>query len=521
MLPTTSNGIMAEFSRLCSTTVSVFSAALFFALTLLVWQSAAAQTPLADPLPARIEKGSLRVAAIPFVRAPRTSDPTDANAFARIQYLLPVPGGDRLAFNDTRGILYLTNTRGREPVVYLDLRHRDMAFTNACNARESGFMGFAFHPQFAAEGERGYGKFYTAFSAEPGSGHTACGDEGVVQDNVLVEWTANDAKADVFAGTWREVMRVGQSTVNHNIGTIAFNPHADSADFGLLYIGFGDGGGGNSGEVLTSQALATLLGTIVRIDPLGGDENSAYGIPADNPFASPCRRSGGGCRRKKGEIWAYGLRHPQQFSWDRDGRLFIADIGERQIEEINLGVAGGNYGWPLREGTFATAYGVGRVDSNKVFPLPDGDEAFVYPVAQYDHDGIDTGFAVGGGYVYRGVSVPALQGKYVFTDLPRGLVFAFDADNLPARRPAAIEEVRLYFDGEEKNLAEIAACDHNAGWLRVDARLGIDAVGELYLLTKGDGWIRKLVSLPRADSDMAESGNEPVNQPRQAGEAAP
>ena len=255
------------------------------------------QTPLDDPVPARIEKGGLRVAAVPFVRAPRTSHLAkyDADAFARIQYLLPVPGGDRLAFNDTRGILYLTDERGRAPVVYLDLRRQGIGFTNGCNVGESGFMGFAFHPQFSVEGAGGYGKFYTAFSAEPGSGRAACRDDDVVLDNVLVEWTATDAEADVFAGAWREVMRVGQPSPNHNIGTIAFNPNADSADFGLLYIGFGDGGFGNHGQTLTSQALSTLHGSIVRIDPLGGDENSAYGIPADNPFAGPCVvMSGGG-----------------------------------------------------------------------------------------------------------------------------------------------------------------------------------------------------------------------------------
>ena len=482
------------FSNRTTTRASVFSAALICALPLTVWQSSAAQTPLADPVPARIEKGSLQVAAIPFVRAPQTRDQArrkKANTFARVQYLLPVPGSDRLAFNDTRGILYLTDTQGRAPVVYLDLRHQGMGFTSLITPRNSGFMGFAFHPQFATEGERGYGKFYTAFSAEPGSDLTTCGDDGVVRDNVLVEWTANDAEMDVFAGTWREVMCVGQPTFIHSIGTIAFNPNVSAADFGLLYVGFGDGGGHNHGQTLT-----TLLGTIARIDPLGGGENSAYGIPADNPFASPAAL--GGDIRGRREIWAYGLRHPQQFSWDSDGRLFIADIGEARIEEINLGVAGGNYGWPLREGTFATARGVGHVDGIQAFPLSNDNEAFIYPVAQYDHD---EGLAVGGGYVYRGAGVPALQGKYVFTDLVRGRVFAFDADSLHARRPALIEEVRLHFDGEEKDLAEIAAYAENKRQpdrLRVDARVGIDHDGELYLLTKGDGWIRKLVSLPYA-----------------------
>ena len=457
---------------------------------------AAAQEPLADPLPAAIEKGALRVAAMPFVRAPRTNDPAKPSgtndAYARIQYLLPVPGGERLAFNDVRGLLYLTDANGAPPSVYLDLRRQRVSFDSANFPNEAGFLGFAFHPQFAASGQRGYGKLYTAFSADADSGVAAYADAGAVQDSVIVEWTANDPLANVFDGTAREVMRVGQLAANHNVGTIAFNPNAseDDADFGLLYICFGDGGGAHDpGD--HGQTLAAPLGAIARIDPLAGDEDRGYGIPADNPFVERADAAA--------EIWAYGLRHPQQFSWDIDGRLFIADIGQDQIEEVNLGVAGGNYGWRLREGTFATAYGVGRSGNGPVFALPENDDAsFIYPVAQYDHD---EGFAIGGGYVYRGEAIPALQGKYLFTDFPRGRLFAIDADGLQAGQPAAIEEVRLLIDGAERPLVDVAGFPntYNAEFPRVDARLGIDHSGELYLLTKGDGWIRKLTSASAAN----------------------
>ena len=460
---------------------------------------AAAQEPLSDPLPAAIEKGALRVAVVPFVRAPRSSDPARPSgtndAYARIQYLLPVPGGERLAFNDIRGILYWTDTTGSAPSVYLDLRREDKGFTNANFPNEAGFMGFAFHPQFAEVGKPGYGKFYTAFSAEADSGVAAYEDDGAVQDSVILEWTADDPLAEVFAGTSREVMRVGQFAANHNVGTIAFNPSADedAADFGLLYICFGDGGGAHDPRD-HGQTLTAPLGAIARIDPLGGDDDAAYGIPTDNPFVDRADAAA--------EIWAYGLRHPQHFSWDADGRLFIADIGQDQIEEVNLGVAGGNYGWRLREGTFATAYGVGQAGNGPVFPLPDSDdEGFIYPVAQYDHD---EGFAIGGGYVYRGADIPALQGKYLFTDFPRGRVFAIDTSSLQAGQPTTIEEVRLHFDGEQ-DLVDVAgfANTYDADFPRVDARFGIDHFGELYLLTKGDGWIRKLTSLAEPVGDIA------------------
>ena len=481
----------------------LLSIAFAAALATIVSQPVFAQQPLADPLPATIEKGALRIAAVPFVRATQTNDPVRPrgtnNAYARIQYLLPVPGGQRLAFNDIRGILYLTDHQGRPPTAYLDLRDQGVAFTNANFPNEAGFMGFAFHPQFAAVGEAGYGKLYTAFSARADSGVADYEDVGATQDSVILEWTATDAEANVFAGTWREVMRVGQFAANHNVGTIAFNPNAnaDAADFGLLYICFGDGGSANDPRD-HGQTLTAPLGAIARIDPLGGDEANAYGIPADNPFVDVAGAAA--------EIWAYGFRHPQQFSWDRRGRLFIADIGQGQIEEINLGVAGGNYGWRLREGTFATARGLGR-SGDSVFPLPAADDPnFIYPVAQYDHD---EGFAVGGGYVYRGTRVPALYGKYVFTDFPRGRVFALNAHGLQAGRQAIIKEVRLYFKDEEgnlveKDLVEVAGFPntYEPGSRRVDARIGIDHFGELYLLTKGDGWIRKLVALD-VDADIA------------------
>ena len=154
------------------------------------------------------------------------------------------------------------------------------------------------------------------------------------------------------------------------------------------------------------------------------------------------------------EIWAYGLRHAQQFSWDTDGRMFMGDIGQNFVEEVNLGVPGANYGWRLREGTFATGYAVGARRPGRTYPRPSQDDhPFVYPVAQYDHD---DGNAIGGGFVYRGQAIPALQGKYVFTDFPRGRVLYIDADTLVPGQLAEIRELRLIVDGEERDLVEVA-----------------------------------------------------------------
>ena len=470
------------------------------ALVLVVCLASAslAQAPIDDPLPDEVVKGDIVVAAIPFVRAPQTFDAATPqgtnNPRTRIQYLQAVPGiPDRLAFNDIRGVLYLTDTEARTPTVYLDLRDQGLGLYGGALPNESGFMGFAFHPEFADTGKSGYGKFYTAFTATRESGEPDYADESnLTQVSVVREWTATAPTARAFDGTSREVLRVGEFAANHNVGTVAFNPTATEgdADYGLLYIGFGDGGSAHDPRDY-GQGRAEPLGAIARIDPLDTADGASYGIPDDNPFVDE--------EAVAPEIWAYGLRHPQQFSWDSDGRMFIGDIGQDQIEEVNLGAAGANYGWRLREGTFATGHAVNRA-SGPAYPRPETDPtSFVYPIAQYDHD---EGFAIGGGFVYRGAAIPALVGKYVFTDFPRGRLFAIDADNLPEDGQAPIEELRIAFDGSERDLVDEAGFPntYRPGSERVDARVSVDAAGELYLLTKGDGWIRRL--LPNGFDDL-------------------
>ena len=447
---------------------------------------------LENPIPETIRKGDIVVATEEFVRAPETSDSSEGRAinaaYARIQYLIPVgDGSGRLALNDLRGLVYLTDERGKTPVTFLDIRDHDVGFDDSMFPNEAGLVSVAFHPQFGQEGTPGFGKVYTAYSASSDSGIADyLDDDAESHESVIREWTADDPSADVFSGSSREVFRIGQFAPNHNIGTIAFNPHADegSADYGMLYGCLGDGGAAHDPRD-HGQSLAVPHAAIIRIDPLGEDGTKGYGIPPDNPFVG---RDG-----VAPEIWAYGLRHPQHFSWDTDGRMFIGDIGQNQIEEVNLGVAGANYGWRLREGTFASGYAVGA-GPGPVYPRPSQDERFVYPVAQYDHD---EGSAVGGGFVYRGQAILELRGKYVFAEFPRGRVFAFDADALDADQPVAITEVRLLFGGSEQDLVDVAGFPNTYGpGNRVDLRLGIDSVGELYLLTKGDGWVRKLVPAP-------------------------
>lgn len=459
-------------------------------------------SPLADPIPAKVAKSSIVVVAMPFAQLPSSIDwPRTDEAAAGVQAMQPIPDGSgRLAIADQRGILYVTNAAGEPLRPYLDLR-QDPDFRHL--SFEIGFMGFAFHPQFGKPGTPGYGKLYTAFNvaADSGEAHYLDQDAPGGVEAVIREWSSVDPTADAFLGTSREVLRVGQRGLMHSIGEIAFNPTVseNSADYGLLYVGIGDGADPRLG-----QNLGAPLAAMLRIDPLGsGSDGRGYGIPTDNPFVDTAGAAA--------EIWAYGLRHPQRFSWDVDGRLFVADIGDEQIEELNLGVAGGNFGWRLREGTFATKWGGDGTEPHAVYERPPTDaEALIYPIAQYDRD---EGFAVAGGFVYRGKGIPELRGKYVFTDIVRGRVFLFDAENLqPGLQPgqlAEIEELRLLFDGEERDVADVAGfvATKIIRSARVDLRLGIDGDGELYLLTKGDGRIRKLVAPADGNASSEPEGS--------------
>lgn len=445
--------------------------------------------PLSDPIPEKIQKGSITVVAQQFVRVPQTTDsaiaPRTNTAFARIQYLLPIPDGSgRLVINDLRGLLYITDEAGREPVVFLDLREQDIGFDDSMFPNETGLAGFAFHPDFGSQGRPGFGKFYTAYSASSDSGvANYLDDEAESHESVIREWTVTDPAANVFAGTSREIFRIGQLAENHNVGTLAFNRSAQAGDseYGLLYASMGDGGGANDPNE-HGQSLRAPMSVIMRIDPLGGTGASAYGIPSDNPFV--------GVADAAPEIWAYGLRHPQHFSFDTDGTMYINDIGQNQIEEVNIGVAGANYGWRLREGTFATAFGIGNVRPNPVYPRPQDTVQFTYPVAQMDHDEAN---AISAGFVYRGSAIPELQGNYIFTDAVTGRVFFIDSNGLVPGAPAVIQELRVIINGSEQRFADAAGFPNSYGQgNRADLRMGIGADDELYFLTKGDGWIRKM-----------------------------
>jgi hypothetical protein len=192
------------------------------------------------------------------------------------------------------------------------------------------------------------------------------------------------------------VLHVGQPYANHNGGMLVFGPD------GMLYVGLGDGGSGGDPHG-NGQNLGTLLGKILRLDV---DHAAPYAIPPDNPFV----RTAGA----RGEVWAYGLRNPWRFSFDRGTpSLYIADVGQNRWEEVDVADAhagGLNYGWNLREGlhAFHDGQATGR--------------APVDPVLEYGHD---DGCSITGGYVYRGSAWPELRGTYFFSDWCSGWLRSF------------------------------------------------------------------------------------------------
>lgn len=346
---------------------------------------------------------------------------------------------------------------------------------------ERGLLGLAFHPQFANPDSAGFGRFYT-FTSENTAGP---GDYGVglplteiSHQNVIAEWRISKTDADVAdPASRRELLRIDSPQFNHDGGMLAFGPD------GNLYIGLGDGGNANdigpghdpvSGN---AQSLATPLGKILRIDVGGHDGiDGQYGIPANNPHVDTADAVA--------EIFASGFRNPFRFSFDRaTGDLIVGDVGQNNIEEVDIVTAGGDYGWNFKEGTFRFDPVTGSI-STDLTGLP-GD--LIDPVLQYDHD---EGVAIIGGFVYRGSAIPELVGKYVFGDYsrdfgPTGRLLVGDLAT------GVIEELKIGLD------------DRMLGFYLKG--LGEDADGELYALVgetlglgiaAGTGRVLKIVASP-------------------------
>jgi glucose/arabinose dehydrogenase len=253
---------------------------------------------------------------------------------------------------------------------------------------EQGLLGLAFHPSYATNG-----RFFVNYTNRAGA-------------TVVAEFRVSADRNLANATSRRRLLRIAQPFENHNGGMVAFGPD------GLLYIGMGDGGsGGDPGN--RAQNLRTMLGKMLRIDVDGRSTGRPYKIPGSNPFRSR--------RGVPPEIFALGLRNPWRFSFDRTrGDLWIADVGQNRTEEVDFATLkrarGANFGWRRWEGR--------RKFSN--IPLSAG--RLIQPVATYDHG---EACSITGGYVYRGPSIPDLDGRYLFSDFCSSQIWSIRAGPTP------------------------------------------------------------------------------------------
>jgi glucose/arabinose dehydrogenase len=245
------------------------------------------------------------------------------------------------------------------------------------------------------------------------------------------------------------LMKISQPETNHNGGNIAFGPD------GLLYIGIGDGGGGNDqhGAIGNGQLMATLLGKMLRIDvsPAAG-----YAIPPGNPFFMNAQCGAGGTGSDPcPEIFASGFRNPWRWSFDA-ATLWVGDVGQDELEEVDRVSVGGDYGWRCFEGTRATGLACGSEPN------------LLAPVAQY---GRSVGASITGGYVYRGSAIAGLFGRYVFADFVSGRLMHIGADAQPTVTIAAGFDTGLNISSFGRDAAgELYVVDYGGGLYRVVPR---------------------------------------------------
>jgi glucose/arabinose dehydrogenase/mono/diheme cytochrome c family protein len=372
--------------------------------------------PVSDPIPAKIAFSGLRAGIVPFTQLPASGTPGEMPR-TRITKLDFMPGSGSLFVVDLRGKLY--KIKNGSPRVYLDMQKRRPKFI-AQPGLATGFGSFAFHPDFLKNG-----LLYTTHTESPGSGKPdfAYNDSiKVVVQWVLTEWKIKNPSADTAIGTSRELLRVNMVSGAHGMQEIRFNPLArrGDKDYGLLYIGIGDGACVQEGYPFITHHKNSIWGTIIRIDPLGhNSSNGRYGIPADNPFYHD--KDSGTVK----EMYANGFRNPHRISWTKSGDMLACNIGQANIESLYLVRPGKDYGWPEREGRFAfDPYG----NLDAVYPLPADDSryGFTYPVAQFDHD---EGSAIAGGFEYTG-AIPALKGKFLFGEISAGRLFYIEMADL-------------------------------------------------------------------------------------------
>lgn len=289
-------------------------------------------------------------------------------------------GSDRLFVVEQSGIIQVfeNNASTSNRSVFLDIQDRVDDSGN-----EEGLLGLAFHPDYANNGF-----FYVNYTAD--------------NQTIISRFEVSGSNPDqADSGSETVILTYNQPFSNHNGGHLAFGPD------GYLYIASGDGGSGGDPDE-NAQNLKTLLGNILRIDVDGSENGNNYAIPPDNPFA-------GNSEGFREEIFAYGLRNPWRFSFDSEnGDLLAGDVGQSELEEIDIIVNGGNYGWNTFEGTAC-------FDPDPELDCESTDVEF--PIWEYGQDGSQS---VTGGYVYRGPALGELTGTYIYADFITGRIWGLD-----------------------------------------------------------------------------------------------
>ncbi len=325
----------------------------------------------ASPSPSSSPPSGTCGAGTPVQGTPSLTSQLVAGGFQSPLDVQAAPGDrERLYVVEQGGRIQVVRGGQVAPTPFLDIASR------ISSGGERGLLGLAFHPQFATNR-----RFFVNYTDRQGDTHIA-EFRGASADQA-------DPQSE------RPLLFVSQPFANHNGGGLAFG------NDGMLYIGLGDGGSGGDPQG-NGQSLGTALGKMLRIDV---DRGTPYAVPSDNPFAS---RPGA-----SPEIWAYGLRNPFRFSFDRaTGDLYIGDVGQNRFEEVDVGVAsrrgGENYGW-------------NRMEGNACFQPSSGCAmaGLTLPVLDYGHG---DGCSIIGGYVYRGCRMPGYAGTYFYGDYCAGFV---------------------------------------------------------------------------------------------------
>lgn len=328
--------------------------------------------------------------------------------FNRPLAMIPAPGQANVWYvvEQEGRIIRLQNVKGKlSHSVFINIRDRVDSGPN-----EAGLLGMAFDPAFHENG-----RLYLSYTTD-----------GDPLESILSRFVSRDGGKTAEVDSEQVLLRLDQPYSNHNGGNIQFGPD------GYLYFGLGDGGSAGDPDG-NGQNTNTLLGAILRLDVSG---EKGYQIPKDNPFV----KTGG-----KAEIFAYGLRNPWRWSFDRKtGELWLADVGQNAWEEVNRIKPGGNYGWDLREGQHCYSGDCKRA-------------GLIDPVAEYSHD---FGCSITGGYVYRGSKIAPLQGVYLYGDYCSGTIWGFNADSKGVVTGQVILESELNISSfAEDNDGEIYVVD--------------------------------------------------------------